>query len=195
MLYIPLALLLIALLDFLRSIVAVRKAVRAFRAYQEAKAKPGITFGKGKPFHVAILGDSTFDVRGDSKIMYGAAQVFVDELSRKYKVHVHMLAKAGAKSSDVIRSQLPELARLQHIDLVIVYMGANDAFRINNPFVVGKSYSALLKFTEKRKITVIASEIASYWHLSIFSFAHRILLYLVIHIMLRSGAQPLTVNT
>lgn len=171
-------------LDILRSAIAVRQAIKHFRMHNDRKLKikPKTQFGRGSDLHIAILGDSTFDVRGDSKVIYGAAQAFINDLSRNHKIHVHMLAKSGAKSHHVARLQLPQLKKLPHVGLVIAYMGANDAFRLNNPFTVGKSYAKLFKYTEKHKIPVVASEIANYWHLSIFALVHRALLYIFIHL-------------
>lgn len=180
--YLILAILILLLFDLLLSYISVRQAKKLFAKHNLRKVPPPTEFGKGAPFHIAIIGDSTFDVRGDSKIAYGPADVFIHHLSRHHKVYIHMLASQGAKSRDVVALQLPRLKQLERIDLVIAYMGANDVFRLNNPFTVGKSYTTLFKFTEKHNIPVVTSQVASYWYLSIFPLLHRVWLYFAIHI-------------
>lgn len=183
MIYVFLALVIFVLLDFLRAFIAVDKATKHFMEQHKHKAAPPTTFGSGAPLHVAIMGDSTFDVRGDSKIAYGPAQVVIEFLAQRHTVHVHMMATAGALSADVISRQLPQLKKLPHVDLVIIYMGANDIFNFKNPLAVGKHYAELLDFTERRAIPTIASEIANYWLLSILPLAHRAWSYIAIPIL------------
>jgi lysophospholipase L1-like esterase len=180
--YLLLAVVAILLLDIIRSCLDIRKASKLFHA-EYKKKKPGLEeFGKGKAFHLVIMGDSTFDVRGDTAMPYGPAQVFIDKLAKHYTVHVHLLARAGAKSFDVTATQLPKLKALAKVDLVIVYMGANNAVYFKSPFPISKDYQELLAFTEAQAIPVAASEVANYWHFSLFSWVQRIWLYIAIHI-------------
>jgi lysophospholipase L1-like esterase len=153
-----------------------------FAKFRTHKVDPPTEYGSGKPFHFAIMGDSTFDVRGDQKLAYGAAKPVIDYLAKHNKVHVHLLARSGAKSRDVVSDQLPKLKAIPHVDLVFVYMGANDAFGLKNPFAVGRNYKTLLSYTNMRKIPVLASEIANYWHLGAILIPGRLWLYTAIHI-------------
>lgn len=181
------------LVDFARSALRIRKVYAAF--YGDHTEKPDrshAVFGSGKPFHLAILGDSTFDVHSKSKVPYGPAQPFIDRISKSRKTHVHFFASAGAKTNDVIQGQLSELKNVPKVDLVLVYMGANDVVTGHWPGKVGKAYETLLGFTEQKQITVVASELANYWHFSLFPRLYRAWLYIAIHIAnagLRSRAK------
>jgi lysophospholipase L1-like esterase len=181
--YLVFVVVVILLLDIIRSCLGMRKVSKLFHAEYRKKKKLGLEkFGNGKAFHLVIMGDSTFDVRGDTTMPYGPAQVFIDKLAEHYTVHVHLLARAGAKSYDVIATQLPKLKALAKVDLVVVYMGANNAVYFKSPFPISKDYQKLLAFTEARAIPVAASEVANYWHFSLFSLVQRAWLYVAIHI-------------
>src|SRR5689334_17559575 len=113
MLWFILAITSLLLLDFLRSFFIFRKMRKEFyHAYKNKIHQPVQTFGSGKPFHFAIIGDSTFDTHGDTKVLFGPAQVMIDTLAKHNQVSVHPFAKAGAKSYDVIREQLPLLKKI-----------------------------------------------------------------------------------
>lgn len=176
-------LLIVLSIDGLRSYIILKRVANEFYRNNSQKSQPTtLTFGQGKAFHLVILGDSTFDVRADAKITLGPAQVIVKELAKHHKVHVNLLAKAGAKSYDVVEQQLPALKKLTQVDLIIVYMGANNAVYLKSPWQVGKDYNQLLDLTENRGIPIIASEVANYWYLGIFSWLHRLWLYVSVHI-------------
>lgn len=173
----------ILLLDVIRSSIQLRKVSKIFFAEHQKKKESGVqTFGTGSAFHLAIVGDSTFDVRGDTKVPFGPAQVIVDKLAMHHTVHVHLLAQAGAKSYDVTAKQLPKLKALSKVDLVVAYMGANNAVYFKSPFTIGKDYRELLAYTEAKAIPVAASEVANYWQFGLFSWVHRTWLYVAVHI-------------
>lgn len=150
--------------------------------YNGYKKRPEIsTLGRGKSFHFVIMGDSTMDGSSTSKLQFGPAQVLVDTLANKYKVTVHSLATAGAKSSDVVRDQLPVVNALPKVDIIFIYMGANDVIRFVRPSVIAGNYRKILISTQERQIPVIASEIVNYWYFSIFSVWHRLWIYFAVN--------------
>lgn len=182
MLYLLAAIAIVITADLLRSIIALSRIQKQFYTLHTTKPnRTDQTFGRGEPFHLAILGDSTFDVRADSQTAYGPAQVFVNHLSVRRAVNIHFLAKAGAKTGEVISEQLPKLDKLPRVDLVVVYMGANNVVRFGHPSHIEQDYEILLRATDIQNIPVIASEIANYWHFTVFSWGHRLWLYYSIH--------------
>ena len=170
-------------LDILRSALGLRRIAKLFKNHYATNKNTEVkTYGTGKDFHLVIMGDSTFDVRGDTKVPYGSAQLFVDRLAALYSVNVHLFAKAGAKSYDVAASQLPKLKALPKVDLVVIYMGANNAVYFKNPFTIGEDYQAILAYTESKSIPVAASQVANYWSFNLFSWVQRAWLYMAIYI-------------
>jgi lysophospholipase L1-like esterase len=173
----------VLLIDIAFACIRIKKVSKLFHAEYNKKKKSGLEkFGKGKAFHLVIMGDSTFDVRGDTEVPFGPAQAFVNELAKLYAVQVHLLARAGAKSYDVTAKQLPQLKDLPKVDLIVIYMGANDGVYFKSPFRVGKEYQQLLAFTEVQGILVSAGQIANNWNLDLFPWLQRAWLYFAIHI-------------
>lgn len=173
----------ILFVDIVLACIRIKKVSKLFQAEYSKKKKARLEeFGAGKPFHLVIMGDSTFDVRGDTEVPFGPAQAFIDELSKHYSVHVHLLARAGAKSYDVTAKQVPKLLSLPKVDLVVIYMGANDGVYFKSPFRVGKEYRKLLAVTEAQGILVSAGQIADNWNLNLFPWLQRAWLYFAIHI-------------
>jgi lysophospholipase L1-like esterase len=173
----------ILVLDVIRACFEMRRASKIFKSHYAKKKKLGVEkFGRGPAFHLVIMGDSTFDVRGDTEVPYGPAQAFVNEAARHYTVHVHLLAQAGAKTYEVIASQLPKLKALPKVDLVVIYMGANNALFFKSPFTVDKDYRALLAFTESRGMPVAASQLGNYWTMDLFPWVQRAYLYFAVHV-------------
>lgn len=166
----------------MRSAWRIKGVYKSFYASHGSKPDRSVAeFGKGENFHLVIIGDSTFDVHALSKVPYGPAQVFIDAISKTRKVKVHFFASAGAKTADVIGIQLPKLAKIPRVDLILVYMGANDVVTGRWPGKVSSAYKQLLEFTEAQGIKVVASELANYWHFSLFPILFRGWLYIAIN--------------
>jgi lysophospholipase L1-like esterase len=79
----------------------------------------------GPPLVLAVLGDSSVAGvgadRAESTLTHGVAKA----LAVEYRVSLHSLGVSGARLSDVVRDQVPQLAELD-ADVVLVCVGTND---------------------------------------------------------------------
>jgi lysophospholipase L1-like esterase len=78
-----------------------------------------------EPLVVAALGDSSIAGVGadcaEDTLTYGVAKA----VAERYRVSLHSLGVSGARLSDVVRDQIPQLAELD-ADVVLVCVGTND---------------------------------------------------------------------
>jgi hypothetical protein len=97
-------------------------------------------------------------------------------------VTVHIFAKESSRTYDVIERQLPKVKALQKVDMICVYMGANNAFRGQSTRRVRADYVQLLDYAQNQSIPVVATEIANYYLLPMFSLIQKLIAYACIKI-------------
>lgn len=88
-----------------------------------------------RTFRVIFLGESSIAGVGVTHHDEGFAGVFAKELAAKMDTTVHweVYAKSGYTLKKVTESIVPMIPD-QKVDLVVVGLGANDAFTLNNPW-------------------------------------------------------------
>lgn len=88
-----------------------------------------------EPISMVALGDSVASGVGTSTAERSwpavLAQLLASSLDRR--VHVRSLGRTGARAEDVRADQVPRLAGLGHIDVIVVSVGANDATHLTPP--------------------------------------------------------------
>ncbi|MEL6135759.1 MAG: SGNH/GDSL hydrolase family protein, partial [Bacteroidota bacterium] len=88
----------------------------------------------GPPFQLLTLGESTIAGVGVETHARGftgtLAQALADHMGRDVKWHVY--AKSGYTAQDVREKKLPVISE-QHVDLIVIGLGANDAFALHHP--------------------------------------------------------------
>ncbi len=168
---------LVLVLDFIRSAIVIYRLNHDFHAAYVDQPEL-YALGKGKQLHIVLLGDSGIDGNMNNKIKFGPAQSLVEALAKKHKVVIHIYAKQGSKSYDVVEKQLPKLKQLPKVDALFIYMGANNVIRGQSPRRVRDDYETILRYAQKERIVVVASEIADYWQLSMFSVVHRLIIFI-----------------
>ncbi len=134
--------------------------------------------GRGDKLTIALIGDSGIDGHHTNNIKFGPYTSIITDLSRRYSIEVHVFAVQGSKSGEVIRNQLPEIKQLKKVDLICVYMGANNIIRGYGVTAARDDYLTVLECAEQKGARVIASEVADYYLLKMFSYAHRLLIYI-----------------
>ncbi|MGV2940543.1 SGNH/GDSL hydrolase family protein [Mesobacillus sp. LC4] len=94
-----------------------------------------VSAGKEREFRVIFLGESSIAGVGVTHHDEGFAGVFAKELAAKLDTTVHweVYAKSGYTLKKVTESIVPMIPD-QKVDLVVVGLGANDAFTLNNPW-------------------------------------------------------------
>jgi lysophospholipase L1-like esterase len=169
----------ILLLDFIRSVIVIGRLHHNF--YKHYKPQQDLyVLGSGPAFHIVLLGDSGIDGHGANKLKFGPAQTVIEKLALSHTVTVHIFAKESSRSYDVIRNQLPKVIALNKIDMIFVYMGANNLIRLKSARRVVKDFNELIDAGEKYKVPVVATEIADYHSLSMFSWVQRLIIYILI---------------
>lgn len=169
----------IIVLDFLRSALVIAKLQHDF--YKSYKSQQDLyTLGKGKEFHIVLLGDSGIDGHASNTLKFGPAQTIIEQLAYTHKVIVHIFAKESSRSYDVISKQLPKVKQLKKVDMIFVYMGANNAIRLKSANCVYEDFATLVEYAEQKKIPVVATEIADYHHLTMFSWVQRVIIWRII---------------
>ncbi|MDB5182882.1 MAG: hypothetical protein JWO47_666 [Candidatus Saccharibacteria bacterium] len=167
------------LIEFLRSAIVIAKLQHDF--YKSYKPQQDLyTLGKGKEFHIVLLGDSGIDGHANNKLKFGPAQTTIEQLARTHKVIVHIFAKESSRSYDVINKQLPKVKLLKDVDMIFVYMGANNVIRLRSAKRVYKDFVTLVDYAEQRKVALVATAVADYHHLTMFSWLQRIVIWRLI---------------
>ena len=178
------------LFDFIRSVVQMIQVKRYFEAGY--RGSQGIyTTGKGPRLTVALIGDSGIDGHHTNQSKYGPYGPIIDQLAKTHTVEAHVFATQGAKTRDVLSNQLPKVKRLKQVDIIFVYMGANNILRGYGVAAAIDDYDHLLAYAESKQAIVIASEIADYYMLKMFSLIHRLIIYMAnkrINRLLRKSA-------
>lgn len=165
------------LLDLVRSAVVIKKLHTQF--YKNYKPGPELyKLGVGPIYHVVLVGDSGIDGHGKNKLKFGPYQAIIEQLSKSHSVVVHFFAKEGSKSYDVINNQLPKVKTLPKVDMIFAYMGANNAIRGGSSRQVADDFVTLIEYSKERRTIVVASEIADYWMLTMFSWIHRLVIFI-----------------
>lgn len=170
---------LVLLLDFIRSAVVIARLQYNFYKFYQPQQDLYV-LGKGPEFHIVLLGDSGIDGHGTNKLKFGPAQTTIEQLARSHTVTVHIFAKESSRSYDVIMKQLPKVKALHKVDMLFVYMGANNLIRLRSSRRVVKDFETLIDFAEYKKIAVTATEVADYHSLNMFSWGQRLIIYLLI---------------
>jgi lysophospholipase L1-like esterase len=169
----------IFIIDFLRSVVVIAKLQHDFYKYYKPQQDLYI-IGNGKEFHIVLLGDSGIDGHASNKLKFGPAQTTIEQLARTHKVVVHIFAKESSRSYDVINKQLPKVEELKNVDMIFVYMGANNVIRGKSANQVYKDFVTLVDYAEQRNTVVVATEVADYHHLTMFSWVARLIIWRLI---------------
>lgn len=88
-----------------------------------------------EPVSMVALGDSVASGVGTSTAERSwpavLAQLLANALGRR--IHVRSLGRTGARAEDVRADQVPHLAALGHIDVIVISVGANDATHLTPP--------------------------------------------------------------
>ena len=169
----------ILLVDVVRSALVIAKLQHDF--YKTYKPQSDLyTFGKGKEFHIILLGDSGIDGHASNKLKFGPAQTIIEQLALTHTVVVHIFAKESSHSYDVINKQLPRVKLLKNVDMIFVYMGANNVIRLKSARRVYKDFITLIDYAEGIKTVVVATEVANYYYLNMFSWIQRIFIWKLI---------------
>jgi lysophospholipase L1-like esterase len=169
----------ILLIDLIRSAIVVALLQHEF--YKVYKPQQDVySLGKGPAFHIVLLGDSGIDGHGSNSLKFGPAQTLIESLTRTYSVTVHIFAKESSRSYDVIQKQLPKVKALSQVDVVFVYMGANNLIRLRSSNRVVSDFEILINYTTQKNIPLIATEVANYYHLTMFSWVQRLIIYVLI---------------
>jgi lysophospholipase L1-like esterase len=87
-----------------------------------------------KPLSVIFIGESTIAGVGVRTHEDGFAGNFAKELSKKFDRSItwKVYAKSGSKAKDVYKNIIPKIDE-KTADLVVIGLGGNDAFTLNNP--------------------------------------------------------------
>lgn len=97
--------------------------------------RPTPSGSPAEPLSMVALGDSVASGVGASSAARSwpavLAQLAASTLGRS--VHVRSLGRTGARAEDVRADQVPRLAELGHIDVVVLSVGANDATHLTPP--------------------------------------------------------------
>ncbi len=97
--------------------------------------RPTPSGGCSEPLSMVALGDSVASGVGASIAARSwpavLAQLAATSLGRP--VHVRSLGRTGARAEDVRADQVPRLAELGHIDVLVLSVGANDATHLTPP--------------------------------------------------------------
>lgn len=112
----------------------------------EANGGSGSCVGKSnKELNIIFIGESTFAGVGVETHENGFAGIFANELASKLNVTVHwkVHAKSGYTAKNVVEKILPTIPKTS-VDLIIVGLGGNDAFMLNNPWSWRKQMERLI---------------------------------------------------
>jgi lysophospholipase L1-like esterase len=164
-------------LNIIKSGVMVFRLSRGF--HKIYKPNPDLyELGTGPVFHIALLGDSGIDGHRGNTLKFGPAQTIIEKLAEHHTVIVHVFAKEGTKTYQIIERQLPKLRALPKVDMVLVYMGANNAIRGFSSHRVISDYRVLLDYAKQINLPIVATEIADYYYLPMFSWIHKLVVYM-----------------
>lgn len=104
------------------------------------------TFGTGRPFQLLILGESTMAGVGAASHAAGFAGSLARLLAERLDAQIHwqVHAKSGYTAREV-RQQLLPAVTTPHADLIVIGIGANDAFTGNTPWRWRRHTRALIR--------------------------------------------------
>ncbi|MDQ5972771.1 MAG: hypothetical protein QG553_930 [Patescibacteria group bacterium] len=100
-----------------------------------------LTKGSGDNLNYLVLGDSSAISQG-SDYSQGVAVGTTDHLAQKYKVTMTNLAVSGARTKDVLQSQLPQFEGSP--DIVLLLIGSNDVTHFTSKASIEKSLRAII---------------------------------------------------
>ncbi|MEH7444262.1 SGNH/GDSL hydrolase family protein [Bacillus sp. JJ1122] len=127
----------VIIIPFLPFLYLQGKRVRARTPrLPEAEGNTGSVRLEGdREFRIIFLGESSIAGVGVNHHVDGFAGAFAKELAAKMNTTVHweVYAKSGYTLKKVNENIVPEIPD-QMVDLVVVGLGANDAFALNNPW-------------------------------------------------------------
>lgn len=99
-------------------------------------------FGSGAPLRYLVLGDSTAVSQGGTYDR-GIARETARHLARGHAVEMRNVAVSGARTSDVLREQLPRAAAFVP-DVVLLDVGANDVVHLTTSASVERDLEIIL---------------------------------------------------
>lgn len=113
--------------------------------------------GAGEPLHIGIMGDSSCTGPG----LAHADEIWVRQTGRLlaergFEVRLSSVAVGGARASDVLRDQLPQLLATDP-DIVMIAIGSNDALKGAPPAAFERDLTAIVEaLSTTRALVVLA---------------------------------------
>ena len=124
-----------------------KRIKKSIPSLPEAKGNTGYApYPSTKVLQLMSLGESTIAGVGVNSHKEGFTGALANELALKLKANISwkVYAKSGYTAKDVRDKLLPEIKE-QTADLIVIGLGANDAFELNNPRKWNTSILELIK--------------------------------------------------
>jgi lysophospholipase L1-like esterase len=124
-----------------------KRILRTMRKYSEATTPEGITPNiKAPPLRVLLIGESTMAGVGVPRHQDGFPGAFASELSTQYShpVHWRVYARSGYTTRRMREKLIPKIQE-ESSDLIVIGLGANDAFQLKSPWTF---YREVKKLTQ-----------------------------------------------
>lgn len=120
-------------------------------------------FGSGEPLSFAILGDSRVVGQGGD-YEQGVALTVARHIAKNRQVTLHNLGKSGAKTHDVLISQVPELDAVSP-DLVVILVGANDVTHLTSVKEVENDMQSIVLAVKAKhpKTAIVMTDAGALW--------------------------------
>ncbi len=123
----------------------------------------GSTLGAGPELRYIAAGDSTAVGEGASSVEQTYAYNIAKSLSSRYNVTYENIAKGGAKTEDVIATQLEKIIAFNP-DVVTISVGANDATHLRSSQSILRNYKTIIDtLTEKTHAKIYITNIANFY--------------------------------
>lgn len=129
-----------------------KKIRRTVPVLSEAGDPDGISFGRSKQrLHVLLIGESTMAGVGVDSHETGFAGTLARKLSEQLRTTVswQVFARSGYTARLMAHRLLPKVTTT-HVDLIVIGVGGNDAFRLTTPAKWRRHITVLIKILKQR---------------------------------------------
>lgn len=111
----------------------------------------GQTVGEEPPLRILIIGESTMAGVGVATHAEGFAGAFADALAQGIgrSVSWRVYARSGFTLKRILHEVLPTIEEAQ-VDMIVVGMGGNEAFKMNTPEGVRRDFKAVIDWLRNR---------------------------------------------
>jgi len=142
--------------------IAAKSGRRQVPQLEEAIDRTGF-IGSGNPFNLLIIGESTMAGVGVHSHKEGYAGKLAACIAKEYnkKVQWEVNARSGYTAALCLRKLLPKITMVQP-QIIIIGLGANDAFTLNTPWNWRKQISNLITALQQKfeKVPIVFINLA-----------------------------------